>query len=62
MKDRNCESTCKDLYPDEMSVDEFVDIIQKSLEEFRTNLNNLNVKPQHAENWIKTMAAWYEMV
>jgi hypothetical protein len=56
------EETTAVFHPDKMTVDEFVDLIKGSMDEFAKNMKGIRKDAlEFPEEWLETMAAWMEI-
>ena len=50
-------------YPDEVTCEEFVQILKANFDAFIANMNHLNIpKHQYIESWFETFGAWTEII
>jgi len=61
MNNRECTDICEICYPKKMDVDDFIYHLTKDIDNFKTNMKNLNITDLYAEEWMKTFTAWKEL-
>ena len=61
MNNRDCTDMCEMQYPEKMDIDDFIYHLTKDINNFKTNMKNLNITDLYAEEWMKTFTAWKEL-
>lgn len=61
--DRQCRQMTAHCYPQQMTVEEFVEEVWRGLTPFRDNMLKIDAKGRKMwpEDWIQRFAAWSEM-
>lgn len=51
----------REYYPQEVSVDEFIDILKDSLPAFEDNIQGLGLSNRYPEEWMRLFTKWMEL-
>lgn len=51
----------REYYPNEVSVEHFIDILKDSFPAFEDNMQSLGLSNRYPEEWMRLFVAWMEM-